>query len=65
MTVEYASATCKSEHRTIYRFDHNVLGSEALEVSRTGMKVNGYANTISLQVPDYYADMIEGQQTSD
>ncbi len=63
--AEYDDATCRGEHRTIYRFDHNVLGSEALEVSRTGMKVNGYANTISLQVPDYYADMLEDPGSSE
>lgn len=57
-SAEYDEATCRGETRTIYRFDHNVLGSESLNLSRSSMKVKGYANEISLQVPEYYADMI-------
>lgn len=56
--AEYDDATCRGESRTIYRFDHNVLGSESLTLSRSSMQVKGYANEISLRVPDYYADMI-------
>ncbi len=56
-TAEYDEATCNGEQRTIYRFDHNVRGGDALELSRDKLQVAGFSKEISLDVPDHYPDM--------
>lgn len=55
--AEYDDASCRGEQRTIYRFDHNVLGSDALSLSRKTMKVAGFDKEISLKVDNHYSDM--------
>lgn len=58
-TADYDEATCNGEQRTIYRFDHNVQNGEALDLSREKLRVRGFEKEISLEVPNYYSDMVE------
>lgn len=56
---DYDNSTLAGENRTIYKFDHNVLGSEAIEMSADSLKVSGLAADISLQMENRYKDMCD------
>ena len=56
---EYDSSTMAAENRTIYKFDHNVLGSESIELSNGNVSITGLTREISLELENPYADMCD------
>ncbi len=56
-TMAYDASTSAGENRTIYKFDHHVLGSESIELSAENIAVAGLAPEISLDIENSYADM--------
>ncbi len=55
----YDAAATAGEIGPIYRFDHNVLDGDALEMSQSQLQVKGAQKAIDLRVPNYYADMCD------
>ena len=56
---EYDASAMAGENRTIYKFDHNVLGSEAIELSNGNLFVKGLTREISLELENPYKDMCD------
>ena len=56
---EYDSSAMAGENRTIYKFDHNVLGSESIELSNGNLSVSGLTREISLELENPYKDMCD------
>ena len=54
----YDAAACQGKVDPIYKFDHNVLGGDDLELSTESLKVSGYEKAIDLTVKSPYADML-------
>jgi len=54
---DYDSASLEGEIRTIYRYDHNVLTGEDLEVSRAGTAVPTHPIPVSFDVSNPYSDL--------
>lgn len=58
-SLEYDTSTQEGENRTIYKFDHNVLGSESIDLANGKLAVTGLAPQISLELENPYSDMCE------
>lgn len=56
---DYDRSTLEGENRTIYKFDHNVLGSESIELNANGLSVAGLSPDISLEIENPYLDMCD------
>jgi acetoacetyl-[acyl-carrier protein] synthase len=56
---EYDDSAMAGENRTIYKFDHNVLGSESIELSTGNLSVTGLTREISLELENPYEDMCD------
>ncbi|MBL4582853.1 MAG: beta-ketoacyl synthase [Gammaproteobacteria bacterium] len=56
---EYDDSALAGENRTIYKFDHNVLGSESIELADGSLSVAGLTREISLQLDNPYEDMCD------
>lgn len=56
---EYDTSALEGENRTIYKFDHNVLGSESIELSNGNVSVTGLTREISLSLENPYEDMCD------
>lgn len=56
---EYDTASMEAENRTIYKFDHNVLGSESIELAGGSLSVTGLTREISLSLQNPYEDMCD------
>jgi len=56
---EYDASTLEGENRTIYKFDHNVLGSESIELAEGKLSIAGLAPEISLSLSNPYEDMCD------
>ena len=56
---QYDAAAMAGENRTIYKFDHNVLGSESIELSNGNLSVTGLTREISLKLDNPYEDMCD------
>jgi acetoacetyl-[acyl-carrier protein] synthase len=56
---EYDTSAMAGENRTIYKFDHNVLGSESIELSNGNLCVTGLTREISLKLDNPYEDMCD------
>ena len=54
----YDDAACAGESKTIYRFDHNVCGDDAVQMDLTSMTVESFKPKISLDITSPYAGMI-------
>ncbi len=54
----YDAAATRGEARPLYRFDHNVLQGEDLEVSDTRIAVPGYGEVIDLEQTSPYSDWL-------
>lgn len=54
---KYDASTLTGENRTIYKFDHNVLGSESIELTGGNLSVKGLSPEISLSLDNPYEDM--------
>ncbi|MGB4247783.1 MAG: beta-ketoacyl synthase [Pseudohongiellaceae bacterium] len=55
----YDEAATAGEVGPIYRFDHNVLDGDSLELSQSKLQVKGSQKSIDLNVPNAYADMCD------
>tara|TARA_B110000240_G_scaffold63170_1_gene71953 strand:- start:98 stop:1414 length:1317 start_codon:yes stop_codon:yes gene_type:complete len=56
---EYDDSAMAGENRTIYKFDHNVLGGESIELSTGNLSVAGLTREISLELENPYEDMCD------
>lgn len=56
---EYDASTMSAENRTIYKFDHNVLGSESIELDSGNLTVTGLKREITLSLDNPYEDMCD------
>ena len=56
---EYDASAMAGENRTIYKFDHNVLGSESIELGNGNLSVAGLTREISLELENPYEDMCD------
>lgn len=56
---EYDASTMAAENRTIYKFDHNVLGSESIELDSGNLTVTGLKREITLSLDNPYEDMCD------
>jgi acetoacetyl-[acyl-carrier protein] synthase len=57
--LHYDRSTQEGENRTIYKFDHNVLGSEAIKFTTDKVNIAGLKEEISLKLENIYQDMCE------
>ena len=55
----YDQAMIEGRNNTIYKFDHNVLGNESLEMNESKISINEIEPPISLEFESSYADMCE------
>ncbi len=58
-SAAYDDAVIKGEVQPIYRFDHNVLGGEHLQMSQRELRIEGHLHPIDLQVENAYQDMCD------
>ncbi|MDG1024917.1 MAG: beta-ketoacyl synthase [Gammaproteobacteria bacterium] len=58
-SLEYDTSTQEGENRTIYKFNHNVLGSESIDLADGKLAVTGLTPEISLELENPYSDMCE------
>lgn len=58
-SAAYDSSATEGENRTIYRFDHNVLGGDSIELSEEKIAIAGITPEISLTVENSYQDMCD------
>ena len=56
-SIIYDKESIEGVNNTIYKFDHNVLDSDAIEMNSEEMNINDIAPTISLELKNHYADM--------
>ena len=56
-STAYDQATIEGKNNTIYKFDHNVLDNEALDMDTVAISVKEITPTISLDLENKYADM--------
>lgn len=52
----YDAAACNGDFRTIYKFDHHVLGGDQLECSKHAIAVPGFGEPIDLAIESRYKD---------
>lgn len=55
---QYNQDTIDGKTSPIYRFDHNVVAGEDLEISLDEMKIPGYDRPVNLNVKNPYKDMV-------
>ena len=55
----YDQSMLEGKNSTIYKFDHNVLGSESIAITPQSIKVSGLQQTISLELDNPYQDMCD------
>jgi acetoacetyl-[acyl-carrier protein] synthase len=58
-TIDYDQAATAGKNNVIYKFDHNVMGGEAIEIKRDSISVKQLEKEISLQVKNHYKDMCD------
>lgn len=58
-TIDYDQAAAAGKNNVIYKFDHNVMGGEAIEINRDSISVKQLEKEISLQVKNHYKDMCD------
>lgn len=58
-TISYDTSTLEGENRIIYKFDHNVLGSESVELTKDNIAVKGIKPEITLDLENSYQDMCD------
>lgn len=56
---EYDEMATAGATNVIYRFDHNVLDGDGLDMSQSELKMKGAQKNIDLNVPNPYADMCD------
>jgi len=55
----YDDAAIAGSAETIYRFDHNVMDADAVVVAQNSVDIRGAKGSISLEMPNPYADMCD------
>lgn len=55
----YDADTCAGDNATIYRFDHDVLGGDDIEMSPGAIRIRDYDAEVSLDLPSPYRDMLD------
>ncbi len=55
----YDEAAIAGTAQSIYRFDHNVMDSDSVTVAANSVDINGAKGSISLDLPNPYADMCD------
>jgi acetoacetyl-[acyl-carrier protein] synthase len=58
-TRQYDHSTTEGKNNVIYKFDHNVLGSEEIDISQDSISISKIEKKISLQLKNNYEDMCE------
>jgi len=56
---DYDTASIAGAVETIYRFDHNVVEGDGVELSPSSVKMRGSINSINLDLPNQYPDMCD------
>jgi len=56
-STDYEARAQAGEAQPVYKFDHNVLGRDDVELSLDSVRLGGGAVEISLKLPNNYADM--------
>lgn len=56
---QYDADARAGQHRTIYKFDHDVLGAEDIVMSDQKISIRDYGKSVSLDVTNHYEDMGE------
>lgn len=56
---DYDQSMLEGKNSTIYKFDNNVLGSEAIAITKDAIRINGLQQTISLALDNPYQDMCD------
>ena len=54
----YDASALKGEALPIYKFDHEVMGGDDIDISSTQIKVPGYNESIDLDMSSPYADLL-------
>jgi acetoacetyl-[acyl-carrier protein] synthase len=57
-SLAYDNAASAGQTAPIYKFDHNVLGQEDVEVDAQRLRIDGGRIEISLDMPNNYTDML-------
>ena len=55
---QYDRETIAGRTAPIYRFDHNVVAGEDLDITREELKIPGYSQAINLNIKNPYDDMV-------
>jgi acetoacetyl-[acyl-carrier protein] synthase len=58
-SAENDRAAMEGINNTIYRFDHGVLGSDAIEMTDRQIKIANYEHPVSLELQNHYEDMCD------
>ncbi len=56
-TADYDQRANEGKNETIYRFDHNVLGGDAISMDNASIQISDIEPAISLSTGDHYQDM--------
>ena len=56
-TRNYDQSAIEGTNHTIYKFDHNVMDSDAIEMNNTSINIRDISPEISLKFDNNYADM--------
>ena len=58
-TKAYDKSANEGKNNTIYKFDHNVLDKDSIEISNKEIKIAGHTKPISLELTSNYEDMCD------
>jgi acetoacetyl-[acyl-carrier protein] synthase len=58
-SAENDRAAMEGINNTIYRFDHGILGSDAIEMTDRQIKIANYEHPVSLELQNHYEDMCD------
>jgi acetoacetyl-[acyl-carrier protein] synthase len=58
-SADHDRAAMEGINNTIYRFDHGVLGSDAIEMTDRQIKIANYEHPVSLELQNHYEDMCD------
>lgn len=58
-SAAYEQASCEGVNSIIYKFDHNVMGSESIEMSSDSISIKNITPEVALDVNNPYEDMCD------
>ncbi len=56
--AQYDAAASRGELKMIYKFDHNVMGGDALDLSKHAIAVPGFGQPVDLDLETPFSDLI-------